>query len=185
MTTQGNATDLWLFAYGSVIWAPDFPFKERRRARLPGYIRWFSQASNDHRGTLDKPGIVANILEDANAECWGLVYQVAQRDAKPVLSRLDIREKAGYQRRHVLVEAEGSDSMMPIANTVVYIAPPDNPYFKGRLSPIDIADIAAERQGPSGTNAAYVHSLAEALRDLDIIDNHILEVVRALDERSA
>ena len=33
--------DLWLFAYGSLLWRPDFPYRESRIARVRGYHRRF------------------------------------------------------------------------------------------------------------------------------------------------
>jgi cation transport protein ChaC len=33
------AEDLWVFAYGSLMWRPDFPFTDRVEARLVGSNR--------------------------------------------------------------------------------------------------------------------------------------------------
>ena len=60
-----TASELWVFAYGSLMWKPGFDYAERRRARVPGYVRRFCLDSITYRGTPD-------ILRGAN-ECdtWG------------------------------------------------------------------------------------------------------------------
>ena len=43
--------DLWVFAYGSLMWRSDFPFVERLEARLVGAHRALCVYSFVHRGT--------------------------------------------------------------------------------------------------------------------------------------
>ncbi|MEL6794637.1 MAG: gamma-glutamylcyclotransferase, partial [Pseudomonadota bacterium] len=43
-------SDLWVFAYGSLMWKPGFDYVERRRARMPGYVRRFCLDSVTYRG---------------------------------------------------------------------------------------------------------------------------------------
>ena len=48
----------WVFAYGSLLWNPLFPFAETRPATLRGLHRRFCLWSLASRGTPDKPGLV-------------------------------------------------------------------------------------------------------------------------------
>ncbi|MDV7392073.1 gamma-glutamylcyclotransferase, partial [Arthrospira platensis SPKY1] len=50
--------DLWLFAYGSLIWKTEFPVAERRPAKVHGYHRALKMWSRINRGTPERPGLV-------------------------------------------------------------------------------------------------------------------------------
>ena len=50
--------DLWVFAYGSLMWKPGFAYEERATASLPGYVRRFCLDSITYRGTPEAPGLV-------------------------------------------------------------------------------------------------------------------------------
>ena len=56
----------WVFAYGSLLWNPLFPFAEARPALLRGLHRRFCVYSLASRGTRDAPGPVLGLeLSDA------------------------------------------------------------------------------------------------------------------------
>ena len=63
-----------------------------------------------------------------------------------------------------------------INDGVVYIAMENNSHYLGDSGLPDIAVQIAQAAGPSGSNWDYVRSLGEALRDLDIVDEHVFEV---------
>ena len=176
------SVDVWVFGYGSLIFRVDFPFCERRVARLRGFTRRFWQRSPDHRGTPEAPGRVVTLIADPNASALGVAYRVARDSAERVLAELDQRERAGYERADV--EIEFTEPPVGVARAIVYLARRGNPDFSDDLSNREIAAIVRVARGPSGDNASYVRSLAEALRGLGEDDPHVFEIERLLDEIS-
>ncbi|WP_293606279.1 gamma-glutamylcyclotransferase, partial [Polaromonas sp. UBA4122] len=62
MREWGGQTDLWIFAYASLIWRPEFEFAEERFAILRGYHRALKMWSRLNRGTPECPGLVFGLL---------------------------------------------------------------------------------------------------------------------------
>lgn len=174
--------ELWIFGYGSLVWRPDFPYRQRRPGFIRGYTRRFWQASIDHRGTPDAPGRVVTLLEDPDAVCWGVAYEVAAQHVEGVLLTLDHREKNGYERIYTraVLSAHEREPQTEI-DVLVYVASADNPSYVGPAPLEEIAGIVRVRQGPSGSNLDYVKRLAEALIDMGAEDPHVFDLVRLLE----
>ena len=173
--------DVWVFGYGSLIFRADFPFAERRVARLRGFARRFWQRSPDHRGTPLTPGRVVTLVVDPSSCVLGVAYRIEGARADSVLAALDLRERAGYERLEVEIEFIAPDAGR--ARALVYFASRANPDFSEESNQA-IAVIVRAASGPSGDNASYVRSLARALRELGENDAHVFEIERLLDEPS-
>src|SRR2546421_1106284 len=85
------AEDLWVFAYGSLMWRPDFPFLERLEARLVGAHRALCVYSFVHRGTPERPGLVLGL--DHGGTCRGMAYHVSAAERAATIGYLRSREQ--------------------------------------------------------------------------------------------
>lgn len=181
MNAPAPSESPWLFGYGSLIWRPDFPYLERRPARVRGWTRRFWQGSHDHRGVPDAPGRVVTLVPDEAAVCDGVAYHLEPEVAAQTWAHLDHREKNGYERHPVDLDF-GAGARAP---GVVYIATRDNHAF---LGPAPVHEIVAQIRvsaGPSGTNLEYLLELARALRSMDADDPHVFEIEARLREAGA
>lgn len=188
---------LWIFGYGSLVWRPEFPHVRACRAWIEGHARRFWQGSIDHRGLPGRPGRVVTLLpadhpdvvaEAARADarpfdprCWGTAYQVAPADVGAVLAALDHRERGGYERLVLALHLEDEAAPARRVEGLVYVAGPDNAHYLGP-APIDaIARQIAGARGPSGDNDAYLDALAQALRRMGVVDDHVFALEAALE----
>ena len=64
LTAWGGQQDLWVFAYASLIWRPDFEVAEQLLARVYGWHRSLSMWSRVNRGTPERPGLVFALLRE-------------------------------------------------------------------------------------------------------------------------
>ncbi len=173
---SGGQPELWVFAYGSLMWRPGFAFVEVQPARLTGWHRRFCIASRHHRGTHARPGLVLGL--DRGGVTDGLAYRVAAADVAAVRAYLRMREQVSgiYREAHVKIAVTGSAPAEHQA--LVYLAERDHPGFTPRVSVQRQAHIIAGANGRSGSNVDYLVNTIAELRRLGIRERE-LERVRA------
>src|SRR3972149_3516698 len=100
--------DLWIFGYGSLMWAPGFRYPERPAGDGHGCPRPPCVYSRRYRGTPKRPGLVVGLC--AGGSCWGIAYRVAGARARDVLEYLWRREMRNrvYSPRFVHARVKGA-----------------------------------------------------------------------------
>lgn len=172
MSRFDDHAQVWLFGYGSLIYKTEFPYLERRPARIRDWSRRFWQGSHDHRGTPQAPGRVVTLVPERGATCVGMAYLITPQ----VFEHLDVREKNGYLRFATPMTLDDGRH----EEGLVYIATEDNAAFLGTAPDAEIARHIARSHGPSGPNRDYLLHLADALRALDADDPHVFAIEKAL-----
>lgn len=165
-------SDLWVFAYGSLIWDPGFPFVERHPALLRGYHRRFCILSHRYRGTVEKPGLVLGL--DRGGSCWGMAYRVAAADVPATLDRLWEREMVTrvYRPRLLPVRMSGQ-----AVRACTFIADPAHPQYSGRLCQTATAEMIALGVGERGRNLDYLANTVAHLEGLGIKDHALVKLL--------
>lgn len=164
---------VWVFGYGSLIWRPDLPSRERRAARITGWARRFWQASWDHRGTRDSPGRVVTLIELPAGVLWGAAYAIDDANWPTVLPALEHREQAGYRRVVLtagLAAGERAGEIVTEVPVEIFIGGEDTCEFIGPEPLEATAAIVRRSHGPSGANVDYVLALERALTELGADD---------------
>ncbi|MFK8018893.1 MAG: gamma-glutamylcyclotransferase [Pseudomonadales bacterium] len=162
--------EIWVFAYGSLLFKLDFPVLEQQAAHVDGWQRRFWQGSHDHRGTPDSPGRVLTLTACTGVTCPGRALRV---DAS-VFEHLDHREKNGYLRTLLPIKFADGRTVQGIC----YVADELNEAWLGPATEAVIAAHIVRSHGPSGANIDYLLKLASALRKLGIEDQHVFTLER-------
>lgn len=170
--------DMWVFAYGSLMWDPGFSYRMVRPALLKGYHRALCIYSRWHRGTPDRPGLVLGL--DRGGSCRGLAFRVAADEADRVLAYLDERELLSYAYRRRRVKVQAGEE--PVA-AEAYLADPAHPEYAGKLDPEDGAVLVAQGVGASGTCFDYLDNTVRHLDRLGIHDGPLHELLGRVVER--
>ena len=160
------AEDLWVFGYGSLMWRPGFPYRERRHALLRGYHRALCVLSHVHRGTPEQPGLVLGL--DRGGSCHGVAFRVAAEDGDETIAYLRAREQVTgvYLERRVPVQLAGGGTV----GALVYV----------RMDEAEVLRLVRQGRGVSGANPDYVRSTHEHLTEMGVVDPLLGRLVQAL-----
>lgn len=160
------AHELWVFAYGSLMWRPGFPYQEKVRARVDGYSRSFCVYSVHHRGIEGRPGLVLGL--DRGGTCDGMAYRVAECDAAATLRYLREREQVNgvYRETRLTVSLLEGEKRQVFGLT--YVVERAHPSYVSHLPLHAQARLISTASGLSGQNVAYLVNTWAHLEELGI-----------------
>ncbi len=156
--------DLWVFAYGSLMWRPDFPFVERIEARLIGAHRALCVYSFVHRGTPERPGLVLGL--DHGGTCRGIAYRVRAAERARTIAYLRAREQVTSVYREVTRPIWLKDQSARRVRALCYVVDRGHAQYAGRLSLEQQLHHIRQGHGQSGANRDYVIATVGALEQL-------------------
>ena len=158
----------WVFAYGSLLWNPLFPFVEARPAMLRGLHRRFCLYSMASRGTRDAPGLVLAL--DRGGACTGVVYRLPSPVAIDELHLLWRREMVtGSYRPKWVARASGRS---PHGRAGIHVKH-DHPQYAGKLDRRYQARVIANASGAFGSSLDYLERTRVALVTHGIVDPYL------------
>jgi cation transport protein ChaC len=160
-----------VFAYGSLIWRPGFPYRERLPARLIGAHRALCVYSFVHRGTAERPGLVLGL--DLGGACRGIAYRVAAEDATTTLDYLRAREQVTKVYRECVRPVVLIGANEQRISAVCYTVDRRHPQYAGRLSLEAQLHYIRQGHGKSGPNRDYVLETVKALESLGYRDREL------------
>jgi cation transport protein ChaC len=173
LTGWNPGRDLWVFAYGSLIWNPLIHFTAQHRARLYGYHRRFCLRSRGARGTAENPGLVLGL--DYGGSCNGIVYRIAAAQARHELKMIWRREMVlgSYAPRWANV-AIGKRRVRALAFVVNHA----HPHYAGEMSDDELTRILATACGKFGSCADYLMQTVASLEGHGVHDAHLVRLQR-------
>ncbi|MCY6382635.1 gamma-glutamylcyclotransferase [Hoeflea prorocentri] len=172
--------DLWIFAYGSLMWDPALRFSEVRRTEVDGHARRFILLDDAARGSEGAPGLMAAL--DSGSGCEGLAFHIAAKDVDTETEILWRREMIGpgYEPRFVTARIDGDD-----IEALTFVADHDADVIRPDLSRAQQIECIAQGEGFLGTSRAYLANIVSQLDILGIHDADCARLLRDVDDFQA
>ncbi|MCB1391753.1 MULTISPECIES: gamma-glutamylcyclotransferase [unclassified Nitrobacter] len=173
-----SESDLWVFAYGSLMWRPGFDFAEQVPARLIGEHRALCVYSFDHRGTPERPGLVLGL--DRGGACRGIAFRVAASRRETTIAYLRGREQTTHVYREVMRSVWLEDDARRRVGALAYVVDRGHVQYAGRLTLTEQVRYVRQGHGRSGHNRDYVLSTVKSIESQGFRDPKLHELAELL-----
>lgn len=169
--------ELWVFAYGSLMWQPGFEYTESAPGRIFGFRRELCLWSVVHRGTADRPGLVFGLVKGGS--CTGRVFRVSPENRRATLRCLWRREmvRNTYIPHLVSVHMERTRQI-----GLTFVVDTTHPQFVQDLDDQTIASILRHSHGRSGHNRTYFLDSLRKFEEMGISTTRYRNVSTILKE---
>lgn len=170
--------DIWVFAYGALMWKPDFAFEDMRRATALGWHRRFCLWQWRYRGTRERPALMLAL--DRGGACKGVAYRVSRPGARASLDPMLRRELNGdgYRPSWLTVDTEKGRQ-----RAIGFVANRRGARYAGALPDNVIAHHIATACGHIGPSADYLLETTRACAALGIEDRMLLRLQALVAEK--
>jgi cation transport protein ChaC len=156
---------LWIFAYASLIWRPEFEVKEQHLTKVQGWHRALKMWSRLNRGTPECPGLVFALL--SGGSCQGMVFRTPASDVKQTIEKLWVREMPNRVYTPRWLQCPTPQGTV---NALAFTLPRSSPSFTGDLSPSQYRHIFQHAKGRYGTTLDYAQETLNSLKHHGIQD---------------
>lgn len=165
--------DFWVFAYGSLMWNPGFPYLEAQAGRIDGYQRSLSVLSTIYRGTPERPGLVMGL--DRGGNCNGLAFRVAPEHVSDTIAYLDEREQVTKVYCPHLFDTHLGDGRWVQAYT--FVVRREHEQYAGEMSLEQQARLVAQGVGNNGRAIDYLANTLAHIEELGFSDQQLVKVL--------
>ncbi|MBJ26088.1 MAG: gamma-glutamylcyclotransferase [Rhodospirillaceae bacterium] len=171
--------DIWVFAYGSLLWNPGFSYVDSNAALLRGYHRSLCIYSHRYRGTPNLPGLVVGL--DNGGSCRGVAYKVPAASASQVLRSIDRREILYnvYTRKNLRVKLYEKGTIGRSVMAFTYVANRKDPQYASKINIEEKIKLIKQGKGSMGSSIDYVKKTVQFLDHIGLPDTN-LEVFLSL-----
>jgi cation transport protein ChaC len=172
-----QGTDLWLFAYGSLMWNPGFRHAEARTARLFGHHRAMCILSYRWRGTPERPGLVMGL--EPGGSCRGRAFRVEAPDVPGVMAEVYAREMPTgvYIPRFLPVVLDDGRRVEAWA----FVARRGHPQYLARPAPARAAALIRQGRGEAGPCRDYLANTIDQLDAMGLGDRSLRRLLALVD----
>ncbi|MBB5662238.1 cation transport protein ChaC [Rhizobium leguminosarum] len=167
---EAEGAPLWVFAYGSLIWKPDFDAVEWQRGAARGWHRSFCLKMTRWRGTRIQPGLMMAL--DRGGRCNGILFRLADEDRLGQIRRL-IRREVGTIEDAATVRWIPVETAHGLVRALVFWAGPKGERVSRKLPLETVARVLARACGHMGSCAEYLYLTVKHLEERGIRDRNL------------
>ncbi|QQR36871.1 gamma-glutamylcyclotransferase [Devosia oryziradicis] len=173
--------EVWIFAYGSLIWKPACDFVEMRTGLVRGWHRAFCLGWNNRfRGSDKTPGLMLAL--DRGGACKGVLYRLPPGQIDDCMTKLLEREMgwlpSPFPPRWVNVRS-GDRTI----RAITFCIDRNSGRYVSGLSVDAIADVLATAVGTRGSMAEYLFATVQHLEEIGIHDPHLWQLQSMVADR--
>ena len=161
---------LWVFAYGSLIWKPEFEAAERLRATSFGWHRSFCLKMDRWRAAPQQPGLMMAL--ERGGQCDGVVYRLPDGDRIAQIERLLRREINTHDTVSSVRWLQVRTEIGPLPALGFWVGMTGE-RMALRQPLADVAGILARACGHVGSCAEYLHNTVVHLEAFGIRDRNL------------
>jgi cation transport protein ChaC len=165
--------ELWVFAYGSLIWNPEFEFEEIQPAIARGWHRSFCIHLTRWRGTRKLPGLMLAL--DRGGSCKGLAFRLPSKDHFGQLLTLMRREVGAIPATNVPRWIKVVTENGPLL-ALAFVVDTKGPTYAGKQPIEKVARVLAKAAGHRGSAAQYLYNTVSKLDSHGIRDKNLWEI---------
>lgn len=165
---------IWIFAYGSLIWNPGFDYVEERLGTARGWRRSFCVSwVRLHRGTPERPGIMLGI--ESGGACRGVIFRLPVERRREELLKI-LRREMPIRWDEVFARWM---TVMTDQGPVKALGFPVSRRHRAYLADLDVATVVealATAAGERGSMAEYLHNTVLHLAERGIHDRYLWDM---------
>ncbi|MDQ0319528.1 cation transport protein ChaC [Pararhizobium capsulatum DSM 1112] len=170
LEAESDHGPLWVFAYGSLIWKPEFDSVEMKPATAFGWHRAFTLEINSWRGSREQPGLMMALAR--GGRCDGVIYRLPDGNRLEQIERMlrrEVSETEGVQAVRWLPVRTVDGPQMALGFWVG-----ETPRsISHRHPPSEVAHILARACGHIGSGAEYLYNTVSHLEEFGIRDRNL------------
>ena len=180
LASAPDKDNIWVFAYGSLIWNPAINIVEQRIGTVYGYHRSFCLHTVVSRGTKRAPGLMLGL--ERGGACRSPAYRIDGDSHQSELTLLFRREMMTNVYRPRWTWMHCQDKKIPV---LAFVMNPGHSLYVGGLPEAEVVRIIATARGSLGPCADYLYKTVESLQAINIRDRrleHLTRRVRAVTQ---
>ena len=169
---KGIGEDIYIFAYGSLLWNPTVDYEDEFLAKVYGFHRSFCMKTNLGRGSFKNPGLMLGL--DKGGSCQGSAFKLRNSEALKNIDILFRREMVtgAYKPKLLKTILVNGRKVLSLAFTV---DKKHKNYFQDKEIQTK-AKMISNAHGFLGSCEEYFQNTLESLSELNIVDSEMTAI---------